>query len=147
PRSPACEVGAPPFAFARCPNRESYAPASIIALMARQITLIPGDGIGTEVAEATIRAVEAAGVSVEWDRVEAGTRALAESGRVLPDEVFASLECTHVGLKGPTATPIGGGHPSINVALRKKLNLYVNFRPVRLLPGVKSRYQGVPIDL
>ena len=94
--------------------------------MARQITLIPGDGIGPEVADATIRAVDATGVALEWERVEAGARALAETGQLLPDDVLASLEFTRVGLKGPTATPIAGGHQSINVALRKKLGLYVN---------------------
>jgi isocitrate dehydrogenase (NAD+) len=115
--------------------------------MARPITLIPGDGIGPEVADATVLAVEAAGAQVEWERVEAGARALAERGQLIPDEVYTSLEATRVGLKGPTATPIGGGHRSINVALRKKLGLYVNFRPVRMLPGLKTRYQDVPLDL
>ena len=115
--------------------------------MAHQITLIPGDGIGPEVAEATVQAVEATGVAVEWERVEAGTRALAEYGQLIPDDVFASLEVTRVGLKGPTATPIGGGHQSINVALRKKLGLYTNFRPVRMLPGLKTRFHDLPLDL
>jgi isocitrate dehydrogenase (NAD+) len=107
--------------------------------MAHQITLIPGDGIGPEVAEATVRAVEAAGVAIEWERVDAVADAL--------DDVFASLEVTHVGLKGPTATPVAGGHQSINVALRKKLGLYTNFRPVRMLPGLKTRFQDLPLDL
>jgi isocitrate dehydrogenase (NAD+) len=115
--------------------------------MAHQVTLIPGDGIGPEVAEAAVRAVEASGAKVEWDRVEAGARALAEFGALIPDDVFASLECTRVGLKGPTATPIGGGHQSINVALRKKLGLYVNFRPVRMLPGLKTRFNDLPLNL
>ncbi len=115
--------------------------------MAHQITLIPGDGIGPEVAEATVRAVDATGVNIEWERVDAGARALAEYGQLIPDEVFASLEVTHVGLKGPTATPIGGGHQSINVALRKKLGLYTNFRPVRMLPGLKTRFHDLDIDL
>ncbi len=115
--------------------------------MAYLITLIPGDGIGPEVAEAVVRAVEATGVPVEWERVEAGARALAEYGQLIPDDVFASLEVTRVGLKGPTATPIGGGHPSINVALRKKLGLYVNFRPVRMLPGLKTRYDDLALNL
>lgn len=115
--------------------------------MARQITLIPGDGIGPEVADATVRAVEATGVAVEWERVEAGAKALAETGQLLPDDVLASLECTRVGLKGPTATPIAGGHQSINVALRKRLGLYVNFRPVRMLPGLRTRYSDLAIDL
>jgi isocitrate dehydrogenase (NAD+) len=115
--------------------------------MAHLITLIPGDGIGPEVAEATVRAVDAAGAAIEWERVEAGARALAEQGHLIPDDVFASLEVSRVGLKGPTATPIGGGHQSINVALRKKLGLYTNFRPVRMLPGLKTRFHDLPLDL
>jgi isocitrate dehydrogenase (NAD+) len=115
--------------------------------MTHQVTLIPGDGIGPEVAEATVRAVDATGVKIEWEHVEAGARALAEQGHLIPDDVFASLEVTRVGLKGPTATPIAGGHQSINVALRKKLGLYTNFRPVRMLPGLKTRFHDVPIDL
>jgi isocitrate dehydrogenase (NAD+) len=115
--------------------------------MAHQITLIPGDGIGPEVADATVRAVEATGVAVEWERVEAGLHALAEYGQLLPDDVFASLEATRVGLKGPTATPIAGGHQSINVALRKKLGLYTNFRPVRMLPGLKTRFQDLNVNM
>jgi isocitrate dehydrogenase (NAD+) len=108
-------------------------------MMAHQITLIPGDGIGPEVADATIRAIDATGVTVDWERVEVGPGAL--------DEVFASLEANRVGLKGPTATPIGTGHQSINVAMRKKLGLYTNFRPVRMLPGLKTRYQDLALDL
>src|ERR1700685_4491786 len=115
--------------------------------MTYQVTLIPGDGIGPEVAEATVRAVDATGVKIEWERVEAGARALAEQGRLIPADVFASLEVTRVGLKGPTPTPIAGGHQSINVALRKKLGLYTNFRPVRMLPGLKTRFSDLPIDL
>jgi isocitrate dehydrogenase (NAD+) len=116
-------------------------------MMAHQITLIPGDGIGPEVADATARAVDATGVAIEWERVEAGTRALAEQGQLIPDDVFASLEANRVGLKGPTATPIAGGHQSINVAMRKKLGLYVNFRPIRMLPGLKTRFHDLPLDM
>ena len=115
--------------------------------MAHQITLIPGDGIGPEVADAAARAVEATGAAVEWERVDAGARALAEQGQLLPDDVFASLEMTRVGLKGPTTTPIGGGHQSINVVLRKKLGLYVNFRPVITLPGLKTRFDDLALDI
>jgi isocitrate dehydrogenase (NAD+) len=115
--------------------------------MSHRITLIAGDGIGPEVADAAVRAVEATGVAVAWDRVDAGEKALADSGELLPESVFQSLERTHVGLKGPTATPIGGGHRSINVALRQRLDLYVNFRPVRMMAGLKTRFQGVPIDM
>lgn len=115
--------------------------------ISRLVTLIPGDGIGPEVAEATVRAVEATGASIEWERVDAGERALAIHGALIPDDLYASLEVTRIGLKGPTATPIGGGHQSINVALRKKLGLYVNFRPVRMLPGLKTRYSDLDLDL
>ncbi len=115
--------------------------------MAHQITLIPGDGIGPEVAAATVRAVEATGVAIEWEVANAGARALAETGVLLPDSVLQSLERTHVGLKGPATTPIAGGYQSVNVALRKRLDLYVNFRPVTMLPGLKSRFQDLPIDL
>ncbi|MBZ5595351.1 MAG: isocitrate/isopropylmalate dehydrogenase family protein [Acidobacteriia bacterium] len=115
--------------------------------MTHPITLIPGDGIGPEVADATVRAVEATGAAVEWERMDAGAKALAETGELLPKAVFQSLQRTHVGLKGPTATPVAGGHKSINVTLRKRLELYINFRPVRTLPGLKTRFQDVPIDM
>src|ERR1017187_4740250 len=113
--------------------------------MAHLITLIPGDGIGPEVADATVRAVDATGAAIEWERVEAGLRALTEQGQLIPDDVFASLEMTRVGLKGPTTTPIGGGHQSINVVLRKKLGLYTNFRPVRMLPRLMTRKASTKI--
>jgi isocitrate dehydrogenase (NAD+) len=115
--------------------------------MAHQVTLIPGDGIGPEVADATVRAVEAAGAKIEWERVEAGSRALAELGQLIPDEVYASLAATRIGLKGPTATPVAGGHRSINVALRKRLALYANFRPVKMLPGLKTRFQDLNLNM
>jgi isocitrate dehydrogenase (NAD+) len=115
--------------------------------MAHRITLIPGDGIGPEVADATARVVEALGVEVEWDRVDAGVVAERNTGKYLPEAVFESLARTKVGLKGPVGTPIASGHPSVNVALRKRLNLFVNFRPVRMLPGLKTRFADLPIDL
>jgi len=115
--------------------------------MTHPVTLIPGDGIGPEVADATVRAVEATGVAVEWERVDAGAKALAETGELLPKAVFQSLHHTHVGLKGPTETPVAGGHKSINVTLRKRLDLYTNFRPVRMLRGLKTRFQDLPIDM
>ena len=115
--------------------------------MAHSITLIPGDGIGPEVADATVRAVDATGVSITWERVDAGIKAERETGKFLPDAVFESLARTHVGLKGPVATPIATGHSSVNVALRKKLDLYVNFRPIKMLPGLKTRFSDLPIDL
>ena len=115
--------------------------------MAHHITLIPGDGIGPEVADATVRALEATGVSFVWDRVDAGVAAQLATGHYLPETVFESLAKTRVGLKGPVGTPIGTGHSSVNVALRKRLNLFVNFRPVRMLPALKSRFADLPIDL
>ena len=115
--------------------------------MAHQITLIPGDGVGPEVAEATVRALSATGVAIEWDRVAAGSKAEIDLGSVLPEAVFESLDRTRVGLKGPVGTPIAKGHSSVNVALRKRLDLFVNFRPVKMLPGLKTRFSDLPIDL
>jgi isocitrate dehydrogenase (NAD+) len=115
--------------------------------VAHRITLIPGDGIGPEVAEATVRLIAATGVDVEWDRVEAGVGAERATGKYLPETVFESLARTNVGLKGPVGTPIANGHPSVNVAIRKRLNLFVNFRPVKMLPGLKTRFADLPIDL
>jgi isocitrate dehydrogenase (NAD+) len=109
--------------------------------------LIPGDGIGPEVAEATVRAVAASGAQVEWDAVEAGAGALARTGQVLPGEVLQSVERTRVALKGPVTTPIGGGFASVNVALRKHFELYANFRPVRALPGVQTRFSDLNLDM
>ena len=111
------------------------------------VTLIPGDGIGPEVAEATVRAVAASGAQVEWDTVEAGAGALARTGQVLPGEVLQSVERTRVALKGPVTTPIGGGFASVNVALRKHFELYANFRPVRALPGVQTRFSDLNLDM
>ncbi len=112
-----------------------------------KVTLIPGDGIGPEVMQATTQAVEATGVKIEWERVEAGAGALARTGEHLPKEALDSIDRTRVALKGPLATPIGGGFPSANVALRKLFDLYANFRPVRHLPGVQTRFSDLPINL
>jgi isocitrate dehydrogenase (NAD+) len=111
------------------------------------VTLLPGDGIGPEVAEATVRAVDATGVRIEWDRVELSSKVLAASGDEIPQYVLDSLERTRVGLKGPVTTPIAGGHQSVNVQLRKKLELFANFRPVRSFPGIRSRFSDVHIDI
>jgi len=113
--------------------------------MKHKITLIPGDGIGPEVTEATLKVVEAAGIEVEWERIDAGTTAYAKHGKYLPDQLLESIRRNRVAIKGPIATPIGEGFPSINVTLRKALNLYANFRPIKNLPGVRSRYQDVDI--
>jgi isocitrate dehydrogenase (NAD+) len=93
--------------------------------------LIPGDGIGPEVSSAARRAVDATGVSIDWEVVELNEEVIRRAGVSLPQDVLDSLERTRVGLKGPVTTPIGGGFPSVNVALRKRLDLYANVRPVR----------------
>jgi isocitrate dehydrogenase (NAD+) len=111
------------------------------------VTLIPGDGIGPEVADATVRAVNATGVSIDWQRADLNASIISKSGQVLPPHVIESLERTHVGLKGPVTTPIGGGFQSVNVALRKQFDLYANVRPVRSLPGLWTRFNDVKIDM
>ena len=111
------------------------------------MTLIPGDGIGPEVASATRRAVDATGVSIEWETVELSKTVIEKTGKEVPEAVLASLEKTRVGLKGPVTTPVAGGFQSVNVALRKKLDLYANVRPVKSLPGLKTRFQDVNIDM
>src|SRR5579871_101031 len=111
------------------------------------VTLIPGDGIGPEVAEATVRAVNATGVSIDWQRADLNASIISKSGLVLPPHVIESLDRTHVGLKGPVTTPIGGGFQSVNVALRKYFDLYANVRPIHSLPGVKTRFTDVTIDM
>jgi len=113
--------------------------------MSYRVTLIPGDGIGPEVASAAVRVLTATGIDFEWDVEPAGASALAEHGSVLPPRTLESIRRNKVGLKGPTGTPVGTGHRSVNVELRKTLDLYANLRPVATLPGVKSRYDGVDI--
>ena len=115
--------------------------------MPHHVTLIPGDGIGPEVSSAARRAVDATGVSIDWEIAELNEKAILKAGTSLPQDVLDSLERTRVGLKGPVTTPIGGGFASVNVALRKKLDLYANVRPVRSLPCVASRFSDVKIDM
>jgi len=112
-----------------------------------QVTLLPGDGIGPEVAAATVRAVDATGVAIDWDRVELSGEVIERTKQSVPDAVIDSLNRTRVGLKGPVTTPVAGGFQSVNVALRKKLDLFANVRPVHSLPGIKTRFQDVTIDL
>jgi isocitrate dehydrogenase (NAD+) len=111
------------------------------------VTLIPGDGIGPEVAEAAMRAVNATGAGIDWQRADLNASIISKSGQVLPPHVIESLERTHVGLKGPVTTPIGGGFQSVNVALRKHFDLFANVRPVHSLPGLKTRFDDVTIDM
>jgi len=113
--------------------------------MAHTITLIAGDGIGPEVTEAVTQVLDAAGVAIEWDRQLAGALALERTGHALPEELLASIRRNKVALKGPVTTPIGEGFTSVNVGLRKALDLYANLRPVRNLPGVAARYTGVDL--
>ena len=115
--------------------------------MPHNCTLIPGDGIGPEVAQKTIRAVEATGVDIRWQRVELNEAIILESGKTLPKYVLDSLNETKVGLKGPVTTPVAGGFQSVNVALRKTLDLFANVRPVRTLPGIQTRFTDVQIDM
>jgi isocitrate dehydrogenase (NAD+) len=117
------------------------------ASVSYRATLIPGDGIGPEVAEATVRALAAIGVEFEWERVELTGDLIVASHGELPGWVIESLERTKLGLKGPVTTPIAGGYQSVNVVLRKRLDLFANVRPVRNMPGLKTRYQDVAIDM
>jgi isocitrate dehydrogenase (NAD+) len=113
--------------------------------MPHKITLIPGDGIGPEVTQATVRILEATGVKFEWETFMAGAEAFEKYHEYIPKELTESIERTHVGLKGPVTTPIGGGFASINVALRQKFELYANFRPIRNLPHIPTRYPEVDL--
>jgi isocitrate dehydrogenase (NAD+) len=113
--------------------------------MAHRVTLIPGDGIGPELTDATLTVLEASGVAIEWERVEAGESQLAEHGTPLPDSVLESIRTNRTALKGPITTPVGEGFRSVNVALRQTLGLYANLRPARSLPGVRTRYEDVDL--
>jgi isocitrate dehydrogenase (NAD+) len=113
--------------------------------MSYSVTLIPGDGIGPEVVGAAVRVLEATGIAFAWETENAGTSVMGAEGTALPERVLDSIRRNRVALKGPTGTPIGTGHRSVNVELRKRLDLYANLRPVESLPGVKSRYSGVDL--
>jgi isocitrate dehydrogenase (NAD+) len=113
--------------------------------MAYRVTLIPGDGIGPEVVDAAVRCIEATGVSIEWERVDAGEGAMQKEGTPLPQRTIDSLRRNRVALKGPTTTPIGTGFRSVNVALRKEFDTYANLRPCRTYAGVPSPFQGVDL--
>jgi len=113
--------------------------------MKHRITLIPGDGIGPEVAAAVVRIIAASGVEIEWEEHIAGQQALDKFGKTLPDELIESIQRNKVGLKGPITTPVGKGFTSVNVGLRKTLDLYANLRPVRALPNVPCRNPGLDL--
>lgn len=109
------------------------------------VTLIPGDGTGPEITEATRRVLEATGISFTWDVQQAGVEMLEKCGTTLPDAAVESIKRTKVGLKGPITTPVGKGMRSANVALRKKLDLYANLRPAKTYPGLRSRYENIDL--
>jgi len=110
-----------------------------------RVTLIPGDGIGPELADATRRVLDATGVGFEWEVVDAGEAVMAEYGTPLPDHVLESIRRNRVALKGPITTPVGEGFRSVNVTLRQVLGLYANVRPARTIPGIESRYENVDL--
>ena len=113
--------------------------------MARVITLIPGDGIGPEVTAGVVRIFTVAGLEIEWERHDAGVTAFEKVKQSLPVELLDSVRRNKVALKGPVTTPIAEGFTSVNVGLRKALDLYANLRPVRNLAGVESRFKNVDL--
>jgi isocitrate dehydrogenase (NAD+) len=113
--------------------------------MAYKITLIPGDGIGPEVSDAARRCVDATGVKVDWEIAEAGADVIPKYGTPLPDSTLASIRKNKIALKGPLTTPIGTGFRSVNVAIRKELDLYACLRPTRSYKGVRSRYENIDL--
>jgi isocitrate dehydrogenase (NAD+) len=113
--------------------------------MAQKVTLIPGDGIGPELAEATRRVLDASGVEFDWEVMNAGEAVMAKEGTPLPQAVLDSILRNKIALKGPITTPVGVGFRSVNVALRQTLGLYANLRPVRSIPGLKTRYDDVDL--
>jgi len=108
--------------------------------MKHAITLIPGDGIGPEITSAAVRVIEAAGAEIEWETQYGGAQALQKFGSTLPDALINSVKRNKVALKGPMTTPVGKGFTSVNVGMRKKLDLYANVRPIKALPNVPCRY-------
>jgi isocitrate dehydrogenase (NAD+) len=113
--------------------------------MTHTITLIPGDGIGPEVTDAVLAILQASGVSIDWERHLAGVQAFEQTGQTLPVDLIDSIRRNRVALKGPVTTPIAQGFTSVNVGLRKALDLYANLRPVWNLPGVPARFSGVDL--
>ena len=115
--------------------------------MRHKVTLIPGEGIGPEVAAATRAILEASGVQITWEEVQARAAVASQTGQFVTEEAVESVRRNRVALKGPMGTAVAGGAPSINVGLRKRLDLYANVRPVKNLPGVKSRFENVDVVL
>jgi isocitrate dehydrogenase (NAD+) len=113
--------------------------------MPHRITLIPGDGIGPELAEATRRVLDASGVAFDWEVQDAGQGVMAQYGTPLPEHVLESIRRNKVALKGPITTPVGGGFRSVNVAIRQALGLYANLRPARSMTGVRTRFENIDL--
>jgi len=111
----------------------------------RKVTLIPGDGIGPEVINSCVKVIEATGLGIEFEQVDAGAKVMEKEGTPLPDAVLDSIRKNKVALKGPITTPVASGFRSVNVALRKALDLYANLRPARSFEGIKSRYENIDI--
>src|SRR5438445_13463408 len=116
-------------------------------MIRHKVTLIPGEGIGPEVAAATRRILEATGVRIDWEEIAGRSDSSADQGKSVNQAAVESVRRNRVALKGPMATAIAGGAPSVNVALRKSLELYANLRPVKNLPGVKSHFENVDLVL
>ena len=110
-----------------------------------KVTFIPGDGTGPEVAFAMKQCIDATGVAIEWQEMHAGVDVMAEKGTPLPEDVLASIRANKVAIKGPITTPVGIGFRSVNVSLRKQLDLYACVRPCKFYPGVRSRYPEVDL--
>src|SRR5437773_11737823 len=109
------------------------------------VTLVPGDGVGPEICNASVRVLEATGIEFEWDVQQAGEAAIGKFGTPLPEPVWESIRKNKVAVKGPITTPVGSGFRSVNVALRQALNLYANLRPARSILGIESRYDDVDL--
>src|SRR5947209_18386881 len=116
-----------------------------IRAMAYRVTFIPGDGVGPELSEATRRVLEATGVAFDWDFQEAGADVMDKYGTPLPEHVLGSIRSNGVAIKGPITTPVGTGFRSVNVSLRKELDLFACLRPCKSYKGVRSRYQDVDV--
>ncbi len=115
--------------------------------MTHNIVLIPGDGIGPEVADATQKVLDATKVRIDWERIECNEKIIRQTGESIPSAVVAAIERHKLALKGPVTTPIGGGFQSVNVALRKKFDLYANVRPVRTIPNLHTRFDDLSLDM
>lgn len=111
--------------------------------MKRKLTLIPGDGIGPEITRSVVDIFAAAKIPIEWETVECGIHVFEKTGKLIPEALSKSLMSTKIGLKGPTTTPVGGGHRSINVTLRQQYDLYANTRPIRSIDGLETRFKNV----